>query len=264
LTDPPYAAVREVWAKYLDAAEMCGVTHDADFVSRITGSDDAGFRSALHEGMTAFFLDNVLGLKVKARPDPSSGKNVDLAADHDGTTIYVEVKAPRVPIVYNLGPNRAQWAGDDHRQIVRCIEEAGRQFRRGRANLLVVAPQLRTPVHLNPRQLCKAVLGEDVLVVPIALEHGAEAPPPRSGFLQNGKLARLHRAPEGSVVPHLTRVSAVMTVEEVHRDTDDAMAIRHAAYVAHNPFAEVPIDPAVFRDLPQWLRDGDELRFTGA
>jgi hypothetical protein len=129
-------------------------------------------------------------------------------------------------------------------------------------NLLVLVPQLRTPVHLHRGQLVEAVLGQRALSVYVSLD-GSEPPPPEPTFIQNGKLARLRTGKDGSTTTDLTRVGAVMTVEQRYRDTDDGeVEVLHSVIVVHNPFAEKRLNPSLFGGVPQLVPEGAQMRWT--
>jgi hypothetical protein len=247
--------LRATWANYLLGAEACGLLDDPDVIARLTGDDDDGFRSALAECAAAWFLKE-LGFGVKARPDPPQSRGVDLLGVLDELNVYVEVKAPYVP-----RPTR--WAGDDADVLVKCIKDAGNdQFKRGRANILMLVPALRMEIHNNREQLLKATIGQHGLAVPIALDD-APPPPPHGIFLQTGKLARPRITREGAFTTDLTRISAVMSLEPRFRHvSNDLTDVLHSAIVVHNPFARVPIAPSSFRDLPQWVNGDGKMWWT--
>lgn len=239
--------LRDTWAKYLVAARDCGLLMDHDVIARLTGTCDDGFRSALAECAAAWFL-TTLGFAVKARPEQTTSRNVDLLATFDTTDVYVEVKAPYVP----RPPHR--WAGDDAAALRKCVMDAGNgQFKRGRVNLLLVVPALRNEIYHDRGQLLKATIGEMAIAVPVSLDD-RPAPPAHPTFLQTGKLARPRRTAEGAFTTDFTRISAVMSLEHRFRYiSDDETEIRHSAIVIHNPFAAIPIPSAAFGDLPQWV-----------
>ncbi len=244
-------ALHDAWATYLAVASACGLLTDRDGIARLTGTSDDGFRSALAECAAAWFLAT-LGFAVKARPEPTTARNVDLLATLGATDVYVEVKAPYVP------RPRQGWAGDDADTLLKCVMDAGNgQFKRGRANLLVIAPALRAEIYNDRSQLLKATIGEEALAVPISLDD-SPAPPPHPTFLQTGKLARPRRNAQGAFTTDFTRISAVMSLEHRFRHvSDDETEVLHAAIVIHNPFAAIPLDATSFGDLPQWVvRDG--------
>lgn len=240
-------ALRAAWIQYLAAAESVGLLDDADVRARLTGANDDGFRSALAECAAAWFLVRH-GFAVEPRPEPSTSRGVDLLASAGELHIYVEVKSPYVP-----RPGHG-WAGDDSDVLLKCIKDAGSgQFKKERANLLVVVPALRVEIYNDRSQLLKAAIGEEALAVPISLDE-TPAPPSFPTFLQTGKLARPRRGTDGAFSTDLTRVSAILSLEHRFRHvSDDESEVLHSCVVVHNPFATVPIAPALLGDHPQWV-----------
>jgi hypothetical protein len=200
--------LKRAWESYLGAARDCGLLADAELVANLIGTDDESFRGALAECNAAWFLGQ-LGLTVTPKPEPKNGKNIDFAVARGEFTFYVEVKAPYVPQLTKHG------SGDDSRVLRGRVEAAGEQFKRGRCNVLLLVPVLRTSIHSFREPLVKAVLGEHALRISVSLDPNVKAPPPELVFKQDGKLARLHPQPDGSVKTDLTRISAVVSLEYV-------------------------------------------------
>jgi hypothetical protein len=70
---------------------------------------------------------------------------------------------------------------------------------------------------------------------------------------------------DGETTTDLTRIGAVMTIEERYRDTDDGeVEVRHSVIVVHNPFAEKRISPSLFGGVPQLVPEGTQMRWTDA
>lgn len=251
---PGQRALRAVWAKYFAAADACGLLGDADIESRLTSEDDEAFRSALAECESAWFLQE-RGFAVSPRPDPPSARGVDLLAALGEVDVYVEVKAPLV--------DRLDRGSNEVTALLKCIKDAGAgQFKRERANLLIVVPTFGMEVYNKRGQLLKATIGEHALAVPISLGD-KEAPEPYATFLQNGKLATIRRRSDGGFTTDLTRLSAVMSLEHKFRHiSDNETEVLHVGIVVHNPFASDPIDPCRFGDLPQWVNDGTKMWWT--
>jgi hypothetical protein len=247
--------LRAAWANYLSAADACGLLADADVVARLTNDDDGGFRSSLAECESAWLLQE-RGFVVRPRPDPPSKRGVDLLAVLGELNVYVEVKAPLVERPTGRG-------GGEVEALIKCIKDAGaNQFKRDRANLLIVVPTFGIEVYNERGQLLKATIGEHAIAVPISLGDTL-APEPYGTFLQTGKLARPRRSSEGSFTTDLTRISAVMSLEHKFRHvSDNETEILHVAIVVHNPFASTPIAPSTFGDLPQWVNDGVKMWWT--
>lgn len=279
---------------YLDAARATDVLDD-EVLGRLRGSDADGYRSAVAECMACWFFAAKLGMRVGSKPDGRRGRRLDLSAVSEltGDELHVEVKAPSVEIP----PNR-HWSGNDSAVLVQCLRAANDQFDEGRANVLVVAPQFRTPIFIERDQLVEAFIGQPVAVVAVAL--GDEpAPEPEVVFRPDGHLVRPGKTTPAGREPRFTRVSAVVTIEDVlaekqhaskftpeqihetsdrgdnriiaevfwehlarRRRDDHAAWVEHRAFVVHNPFAKTPIDEAVFQSLPQLVRRGSEMRWT--
>jgi hypothetical protein len=236
-------ARRAAWVEHLWVAHKCGLL-DADTVARLQGTDDEKFRGVMAECFVAWFFADRRKAKVVAKPEKVTERNVDLSIKRDDLEVFAEVKAPYVP---KFSP---MIAGDDRMVLRRAVGKAATQMKKGRANVVVLVPTLRTPVFMDREQL------ESVFV---SLGDGRAPPPPKNSFRQNGKLAKLLPGPDETLVTHLTRVSAVMTLE-LSRDNH---SLQPRATVIHNPFAEVPIPRGFFGRVPQLvkLKDGN-LRWT--
>jgi hypothetical protein len=234
---------QSAWSMYVDAAIKCGLLPETELESRLHGTNDDNFRSAISECMAAWYLGG-LGFEVKPRPEATTSRNVDFLLNKSGLDLYTEVKAPCPP------------AGDGAPSLRKSISDAGAdQFKRGRVNLLVICPALDFPVCRERKQLIEATIGQLLYEVPVSLDG---SPPPKGGvaFHQTGKLAKWNKNKQtGAFTTDFTRISAVMTLESQHAlDVETgAEEIDHRALVAHNPFATHPISPELFGDLPQWV-----------
>jgi len=234
---------QSAWSMYIDAALKCGVLPDTERESRLHGTNDDNFRSAMSECMATWYCGG-LGFGVKPQPEATTRRNVDLLLSKAGFDLYTEIKAP-CPRV-----------GDGAPSLRKCICDAGAdQFKRDRINLLVICPALDFPVFQERKQIVEAAIGQLVYEVPVSLD----GTPPRKGglaFRQNGKLAKWHKHKQtGAFTTDLTRVSAVMTIEPLFSlDLEQGtLELAHRALVVHNPFATHPIVPELFGDLPQWV-----------
>jgi hypothetical protein len=253
-------ALKKAWESYLEVAKECGLLDDPELVGNLTGKEDEQFRGAMAECQAAWFFRTSLGLDVKPKPEPKHGKNIDFEVSRSGLTFYVEVKAPYVPQLTNHG------SGDDAGVLRGRIEAAGAQFKKGRRNVLFLVPVLRTPIHewFGRDQLVKSVIGEPTYNVYVSLDpKGPPPPPPEPGFLQNGKLAKLHRKSDGTERADLTRISAVVSLEYVLGFTDNGeREVSPRVMVVHNPFAEVPLPEEVLGAYPQLVRREGVMEWT--
>lgn len=252
-----WRALRSAWAEYLDAADACGLLKDTELVSALTGDDDDAFRAALAECTTAWYLTAVVGLNLLPKPDGKTRKNIDFRATGPGLEFDVEVKAPHVPIMNQV------FCGSDAEAIVASIKKAGAQFQKGHPNLLVLVPNLRTPINMDRDQLVNAAIGDWAISVPISLELETDQRPSEMVFVQNGKLARLFSKPDGTTSTDHTRISAVMSIEEIMFPADDwSVKLEHRVFVVHNPFAATPLHPSVLGDVPQLVPGEGGMHWT--
>ena len=240
-------ARRSAWAAYLRAAERCGLLESPDVVARLVGTDDDGFRSALAECLATWFFAVRRRVSVRPNPAPKTKKNFDLLLEGAGAmSLNAEVKAPYVPL-----SNRS-WAGDDAAVLRESIEKAGTQLNKDSPNVVVLVPLLRTSVTSHRSQLLKATIGEHALSVPIVRDR-RPPPKPKPTFLQEGKLAKLWPERNGAFRTDLTRISAVMTIEEHLVERGAELRVAQSVVVIHNPFATHRIPRSFFGSAPQWL-----------
>lgn len=239
-------ARRKSWAAYLRAAERCGLLGSSDVVGRLVGADDDGFRSALAECLVAWFFDVRRRVKVRPNAEAKTAKNFDLVLEGNEITVSAEVKAPYVPRL------NQSFSGNDSATLRASIEKAGTQFKKDRPNLVVLVPLLRTQLQMNRSQLLKATIGESALSVFVSLD-GSPPPKPQPTFLQQGKLAKIWPDGNGAFRTDLTRISAVVTIEESYVERSSGLRIGHSVIVIHNPFATHPIPREFFGRVPQWL-----------
>jgi hypothetical protein len=149
------------------------------------------------------------------------------------------------------------WFGDDTQVLANALDEANKQFAPSNRNILVLVPALRSRVAAQRYQLIKAFLGEQKIVIPVSPSPLDTPQPARLEFLPEGKFLRLW-----GLTPRFTRVSAVVCVEPRLVDEDAAVYMEHDALVLHNPYASVAASPANFGQCPQFLREGEYLRWS--
>ena len=192
------------------------------------------------------------GVAVTSKPESKAQKNVDFLARRDALELYGEVKSPYVPLLNGVG------SGDDSKSLRSCVQTAGEQFKKGRCNIIFLAPVLRTPIHMFREQLVKAVIGESALTVYVSLDPAHPAPPAEPTFLQTGKLARLHPKGDGTVTTDYTRISAVVSVEQILVEAATGERnVDHRITVVHNPFAENGVPIELFGAYPQLIKRAD-------
>lgn len=238
---------------YVSAADACSLLDD-NVVQRLRSSEERNFRSARAECLAAWFLAGKLGHRVG--PLVGGGrerKQLEFGATTHEGPLVVEVKASRVDV-----PKSKHWSGDDFKTLEKDMRDASDQFGKGTRNLLVLVPQLRTPVYEDRDQLEK-LIGERVMFVPVATERGVEVPPPHAGFVPRGRFVRYGKTDkDGNRLPAHTRVSAVMSIEcGLVEDGRGGWYADHRVVVVHNPNADQPIDHATFGSYPQLVRVSD-------
>ena len=128
--------------------------------------------------------------------------------------------------------------------------------------MLVLAPHFRFEIYPERFQLVRALIGQHVYVIPTT----PGAFKPHSAFKPDGRLVKLHGSPAGPQ-PRFTRVSAVVTLEEVLRLPSDRLHDLDAGFerrplVVHNPFAATPLSESVFANCPQMVRRDNAMEWT--
>ena len=214
------------------------------------------FEARWPECLVAWFFMQRRGAKVRPRPCSAHLKNIDSDRRSPGARHWHRGQsAPRA--VTGRG-----WAGGDEDTLLKALQKAGQQFEKGTPNLLVIVPTIRTPVRAGRYQLLKATIGESVWNVPMSLD-GSPVPKPSVGFRQNGKLAR---RVSGAGLPfrtELTRISAVMSIEEILVGCGRlGLRINHRVVVVHNPFTEHRIPREFFGKAPQWVSENGVMGWS--
>ncbi len=249
------------WADYVAAASACGMFEGDDgreLLGRLRGVNDGGFRSAIAECFACWFFAKQLRLPVSPRPHGRPGKKLEFLVDLPTGPSCVEVKAP-----YRKPPRNRVWSGDDTDKLVKCLDEANKQFAKDATNILVIVPRLRTSVCAVRYQLVRAFLGEITVTVPIDMGTGARAGPAEGKFLQEGKFLKLYRD-EGDcydLTPRFTRVGAVVCIEDYVNITEPLKVV-HSAVVLINPFADRLVDRTVFSAYPQISLEDNALQWS--
>lgn len=249
VTNPVARLRRDAWWRYIEYAE-CKDFLDTDLRMRLTSPDDAQFRGAMAECMSHWYFATQLNCALRRNPSTDGG--ADFIADDD---MYIEVKAPYVPVTNKT------WSGDDADELKKCVMKAGKQFKTGPTNVVVLVPLLRMPVYDHRDQLVTALVGEHAWRYAISIDSADSADDVTDVFIQKGKLAKLIRQPNGNVTTDLTRVSAVVTLETVVWPREE-MKLDYEVRVVHNPSATSPLTADIFRAHPQLLSYDEGLGWS--
>ncbi len=237
-------AQKAAWEAYLSAARKSGLfdpPFGKNLVARLTRSDDANFRSAMAECMTCWVLHSLLGHRVRGNPKGRRQSILDLRVELPDASVRVEVKAPQ------RESSSREWDGDDSDIIGRCLRDANKQLSHGVPNLVVVVPNLRSPVYSNRYQLIRALYGQRTIEFPIDTQTGAAVGSLRSRCSPDGEFLK-----KWSGHPRFTRIGAVMCVEESVDDQAEDFRIEHKVLVIHNPHSRRPIPRQIAGDFPQF------------
>jgi hypothetical protein len=248
-------ARRAAWVNYVTSMRGAGLL-DADISARLTGIADDGFRSALSECLTGYFLRHILGLEVFGRPEGRPGRVVDFGVRRGDGDLSIEVKSP-----FADRPVAQVWSGDHAHILVPVIDEANKQFAEGRRNVLVVAPLVEFPILEGRMAYVKAFFGETQVVFTVDTRTGGAVDKPKWEFITEGKFLKLW--PE----PRFTRTGAVVALREVtieENQFEETFAARTELrwFVMHNPHCPVPIPADIWGDAVQLVSDGDVMRWT--
>lgn len=247
-------AQRAAWDVYIGTALELGFL-DSDVRARLTGRDDAGFRSAMAECLGLWILAGKMGFSIHSRPAGRRGSVLEMSAALLDGPASCEVKAP-----YWESPTSGPFWGDPGRdELRRAVEQANGQFDEGCRNLLVVAPSDGTGPGLHRRTAVAALIGSEQIHFPVLREEGRLIGEPRFVFVANGQFTRAWDPGR----PRFTRVSAMMTIEQTIAQAATGYEVAHRILVLHNPYAACPISPDSFVGFPQLVRgEGDLLVWT--
>jgi hypothetical protein len=253
------AAYGERMEGYLEAAFACGLlgnVEGADLIAKLTGTDDANFRSACTECLAAWYLGTRLGLELQPRPAGRRGRPLELAIMDSRGTIHVEVKAPRRDaVMYTLDEVRAgaimAHQADDSDIVRERVNDARKQFDSTTRNLVFLGSDLTLQDDFVLRStLTKALYGQVQLVAQ-----------KRRETHEIGQFQRVCMADglflRHGAAPRYTRISGVLCVEESH--DVGASPLDFLAYLVHNPYAMQRLPPDLWDDVPQLDLHGDRL-----
>jgi hypothetical protein len=252
-------AYKAAWEVYLFAAFACGLfdgLHGADLRSRLTGTDDDNFRSAMSECIAAWYLAGKRKLPIEPRPQGRPGHPLEFVVGLADGGINVEVKAPYRPITSNF------WWGDDADALQSVLHSANKQFAAGQRNLLIVVPRLRADVFGSFRvPIERAFIGETVIQIPIDKRTGGPAGPTTFPFKPSGDFAKKWRsgAPDSPQhTPRHTRVGAALFLGEYV----DGREVKHNALVVRNPNAAVPLPNNLWQGIPEFSCEQGQWRWS--
>ena len=288
-------AQKAAWETYLFTAFVCGMFEGArgnELRSRLSSVERDDFRSAMSECEVCWFLAGRMHMPVDALAPGRNGKNLDLRAYGTCGDIGVEVKAP-----WRERPASGAWHGDESDKIAQTMESANRQFDDLTPNLLVIVPELRTPMFSHRRDLLKAAFGQSMMTWQVNPKKG-EYGPVEVKFQPDGKFLNTER-PGGKLLkpdgfPGYRRISAILCIEEryeekyplsvpffaldeelrhslwpywehardLHFSHENEAWIDHNVLVLHNPYAYHAISEELFREYPQLVPVGDEMQWT--
>jgi len=255
-------ARRDAWREYLTSASHHGVL-DGDVIARLTGTDDDNFRSALSECMGCWLLTGPLGLTLRARPAGRDRAVIDLGVQQPDGDINIEVKSPYAPV-----PQASTWWGGDHSHLLEgALNEANRQFPKDGKNVLMIVPLVEMPILAGRAPFINAFYGDDRIVFTVDRVTGREVGEPENRFITDGKFLKLWpKEPRDTREPRYTRVGAVVRLREGYRETGDGddfrVTVTRHWFVLHNPNSPQPIPTGMWGDCPQFVEDGDVMRWT--
>jgi hypothetical protein len=173
------------------------------------------------------------------------------------------------------------------------IKDANRQLPAGQPNVLVLVPDFEPLVYSERDPIIEAMLGEHSWLIVVPPDGKERRFPVRAYFKFSGMMTRPGaggRADDGTPRRGFTRISAVVVLEEVIRQSSerrvhpdasvedslkalrDELAARAApdhriwaeprVLVVHGPAAAVPMGGELFGDVPQLIHVGDEMTWT--
>ena len=245
---------KSAWDTYLTSANILKLfdgEHGKDLIARLRDPNYYNFRSAIAECMTAWFLAGKLKFQLTPRPKGRKNNNpLEFLITNNGDEIYVEVKSPyRDATVGGWGD------GSDLLQSV--LKSANRQFKPNVANLLAIIPDFPLSVFSYRRQFTTAFFGNQAIVIPINTQTGGPAGPETIEVRASGHFLKRFKA---NGAPRFTRVSSVISIEET---IDEGLSyVEHNALVIHNPYSTKPLSREIWKDIPQFISEENEIKWT--
>jgi len=296
-----YRAWRAAWDAYLYAAFANGMFEGdkgRDIRARLTGIGTDGFRSAMAECLSCWFLSGPMRFRVDGIAPGRNGKNLDMVVILPDGNIGIEVKAPFRDIpTPESGSGAVCWSGDDADKIIRCLEAANKQFTDGIRNILVIAPRLRSALCSDRHDLVKAAFGQSMIAFLLNAETG-EAGPMKTEFSADGNFLK-RRLSNGRLLkrdglPAYRRISAILCIEQrlkekypplnplllldeqrrdqmwaeweaagrKHLSCENEMWIEHDIIVLHNPHAYCPLPLEMWKQFSQLVPANGQMKWT--
>lgn len=249
-------AQRTAWDTYLHAAISVGLLAGklgADLTGRLRDPRAYNFRGAMAECLTSWFLAGKLRMPLAPGTAGRGRSRLEFMLGTSPETMRVEVKAPHT----NIPLDADVWRDDDSNILRSALDEAHDQFANGVANLLVVVPVAKIPIHEHPDQLIRAFIGQEQIAIPINRRTGTGVGPARLEFTHDGALTsrrRTPREPHTTSRPFYTRVSAVLCIEEVTELDTTPPWTDHRALLLLNPNAEIAMPSVIVDSLASHSR----------
>jgi len=296
-----YRAWKAAWDTYIFTAFACGMFEGEkgkDLHGRLRGTDPDGFRSAMAECLTCWFLAGRMRFPLDVFASGRDGKNLDMRLVLPEGDIGIEVKAPfREAPRPKPGENVAVWSGDDADKVTQCLKAANKQFSDDKPNILAIIPRLRIPIFSHRHDLVKAAYGQTKITFKVDTRTG-QGGPPELRFFPDGKFLSTRlpndRPLKKDRLPAYRRISAILCIEEriaerypfpdpyvlsdeehqheiwpiwdkarqMHFHRDNQKWIDHDVLVLHNPHAYRPLPQDMWREFPQFVPMGHEMKWT--
>lgn len=252
---------KSAWDTYLSSAntlKLLDGEYGKDLIARLQDPNYDNFRSAMAECMAAWFLAGKLKFQLTPRPKGRKNNNpLEFLIKSNDDEICVEVKSPYRDATVG------GW-GDGSDLLQAALESANKQFKPNVANLLAIIPEFPLSVFSYRRQLTTAFFGNQAIVIPINTQTGGPAGPETIEVIASGHFLR-RTLPSGKPFkangdPRFTRVSSVISIEETINE--GLSYVEHNALVIHNPYSTKPLSREIWKDIPQFIPEENEIKWT--
>lgn len=259
-----FRARKASWETYLSAAFLCGLfggDSGSDLRGRLTDPNDRNFRSAMSECLACWFLVGVLKLPVKPKPTGNNESILELLVDLPDRDVRVEVKAP-----YPNDPRKSEWF-DDPSPITRCLKKAQKQFQEGMRNVLFLVFFEDMRLYWPRDLMIRAFIGEERAAYNVDIR---TYPPKVDAVIARFPTGQLlnpnYPKPPSHLrrrIPHFTRISAVVLVQERFCSKGFFPEISHNVWIIHNPHADASVSPELWARYPQmFIREDGAMIWT--